>query len=162
MAAVSTIAIAGLAISAVGTLAQMDAARDQKKAGERAAQAQREQAALENRRADIQNARQLRASIRQARIARAAMLNVGASVGTMGSSGVLGGTASIRAQQDANTGFFGQMEGINDAVTGTQVRQADAAVAAGQAQGQAAVGGALGNVGGSIFSAAGGFKTIFS
>lgn len=162
MPAVSTLAIIGLAVSAVGTFVQMDAAKDAQDAQEQQAAAQREQAMLENRRADISNARQLRNAIRQARIARATILNTGANVGTMSSSGVLGGTASIDSQRNSNVGFFGAMDQLNDKVTNTQMAQADAQVQMGEAQGQAAVGGALGTIGGGIFSGAGGFKTIFS
>ena len=165
MPAASTLAIVGLAVGAVGTLAQIDAAQDAKKAQGRMAQAQRDQAAVEARKADVMNVRTLRNAVRQARVARAAVINMGANAGTLGSSGVLGGTASIIAQRNANLGFFGQMDQLNDQVTETQVRQADASADLGGAQAQSAIGGALGVVGGTIFnstsSTKNGWKTIF-
>ncbi len=157
-----TVAVIGAAAAVGGAIVQADAAHDAKKANERAAQAQREQAQIENKRADITNARSLRNAVRQARIARATILNVGANAGTSASSGVLGGTASIDAQRNSNIGFFGEVDQLNDQSTASKQEQANATVDLGEAQAQGAIGGAFTSLGGSIFSGAGGFKTIFT
>jgi hypothetical protein len=165
MPAVSTLAIVGLGLTAVSTVAQLDAAHDAKKAAGQQAQAQREQAALQGRMADVQNMRSLRASVRQARIARAAIVNVGANAGTSNSSGVLGGTASIDAQRNSNVGYFGTMQDLNEQIVGTQQRQAQAVSDAGEAAGNSAAWGAMGALGGTIFNSTSksgnGWATIF-
>lgn len=157
-----TIAIVGLGLSAAGTVMQMEARSDAKDAARRRADAQAQQAALEQKRADIANARQLRTAIRQARIARASLVNQGANAGTSFSSGVVGGAGSVVSQSNANVGFFNQMGEVNAGITDTQRAQAAAMADYGAAQGDAAIGGALGNLGGTIFQSAGGFKTIFN
>lgn len=162
MPAVTTLAMVGLAVSAVGAAVQYSAGQDAKKASGRQAQAQREQAALEQQRADINNARQLRASLRQARIARGTVVNAGAIAGTSQSSGVIGGASSLVSQSGANVDYYNQMGDLNTGVMNTQVEQANAQQDMGEAQGTAALGGALGGLGSSIFSGAGGYKTIFS
>ena len=141
---------------------QHEAAEDAADAQHAASQQQAERARLEQRRADIQNARTVRAAIRQARVARAAIINTGANSGTSGSSGVLGGAGSVQAQLGSNLGYFGAMGELNTGVFQTQVGEAEALSSATQSQASAAGWGALGQLGGSIFAGAGGFKTIFS
>jgi hypothetical protein len=162
MAAFSTIVTAvGVGVSVVGKVNERKAQKEQTQAIERQAVEVRRQAELEQRRADIQNARQIRMAMRQARIARASVVNTGANAGTLGSSGVLGGVASIGSQFEANRSFMGQMGQISDATTESQAR---AGVAVGEqavAGAEGAAWGALGQLGGTIFEAGGGFKTIF-
>ena len=156
-----TLGILGLGVSVFSAVNQYESQSEARDAQQQQIAAQRDQAALENRRADIINARQLRNSLRQARIARAAVINAGATSGTLTSSGVVGGAGSISSQYSGNAGYFGQQQQINDSVLATQSRQADAAAAAGAAQGDSAMYGVLGALGGTIFSNANGFKTIF-
>lgn len=198
MAAITTVlAGIGLAGSALSAYQQMEAREDAAEAASRnfalnqqaaeeqatisrdiAAQ-QRARAVLEQRRADVSNVRSLRAAVRQARIARAAVVNTGANAGTSGSSGVLGGTGSIGAQLASNLGFFGQIENINSKVLATQEAESLGTVALGdvsrrvavgegqyradvaRADADAALGGSVKALGGTVFDAAGGFKTIF-
>lgn len=105
--------------------------------------------------------RSLRSNLRQARIQSAVVANMGANAGTSGSSGVIGGQGSIQSQSASNVGFFNQTQELNGDIYETQVDQANAAQAYGKAQGSSAMWGAIGNLGGSMFSAGGGFKTIF-
>jgi hypothetical protein len=161
MPAVTTIAMVGLAVAATGAYMQYEAGQDAKAANNRMADAQRQQAQLAQRQADINNARQVRTAVRQARIAQAALVNQGATHGTMTSSGVQGGVASVIAQNSSNMDYYASMREINGGVTATQVEQAGAQADLGAAQATAATGGALGSLGGSIFNGAGGFKTIF-
>lgn len=171
----TVLAVAGFAASAFSAIQQMDAAEDaaqaQREQGEamnRQAAAQREQFELNKRQSDIENARSVRTAVRQARIARAAIINSGANAGALQSSGVEGGAGSIGSQLGGNLTYFGQMGTLNNQVIDTQIRQGAAASDAGAAQGRAAVAqqesaswGALGSLGGTVFSGAGGFKTIF-
>lgn len=143
----------------------MDASRDAAKAQRQQAAAQRQQAELQRRAADVQNARQIRNAIKQARIARAAVINTGASAGTMGSSGVLGGAGSVQSLLASNIGYFNQLDDLNSGILDTQVAQANAIEAQGQAYATSATWGALGQLGGTIFNATdesgNGWKTIF-
>lgn len=155
------VAIAGLALSAVGMVQQQSAAKKQAANQQAQAEEMRQQAQLEDKRAEIQNTRALRTAVRQSRIARAIVTNIGANVGTSGSSGVQGGVASIGAQTAANQGYFSAMQGINTGVTASQQVQGGLYAQAGDIQGDAAIGGAFTGLGSTIFSSAGGFKTIF-
>lgn len=161
---------------ASGMARMANAAAEQALAAQRNAEAQRDQAVLEQKRADISNLRTVRTQLRQSRIAKATILNSGANAGTSGSSGVMGGVGSVQSQSNANLGYFNEVGGINEGVLATQMRQADAAVdmgraqgaigvaqgQVGQAQGEAAQWGAIGGLGMSVFGGAGGFGTIFS
>ncbi len=157
-----TIGYVGLGLAATGSVMQYTAQQGQKRASRQQADEARAQAALEQRKADILNTRQLRTALRQSRIARAQVENTGANAGTSSSSGVLGGVGSIDTQTNANVGFFGQMENLNSQITTSQQRSAGAAADYGGAAGDAAIGGALAGLGNSVFGAAGGYKTIFS
>lgn len=147
MAAASAIAIIGLAVSAAGAYMQHEAAQD-------AADAQRSQADAEQRRADIQHARQVRAAVRQARVARGSIINQGALGNTSQSTGVLGGVASVGSQLNSNLSY------LNESAANAK-DYAAASARIGEAQADAATAGAIGSLGGTIFSGAGGFKTIF-
>lgn len=155
------LAIVGLGISAAGTVGQQQAAQEQKAAINRQTAAQKEQAALSQRQADIANARQLRAQIRQRRIAEAAIVNAGANAGTQFSSGVQGGLASLGSQTNSNISYINETADINRQITGTQVDQANAISDAANAQADSATYGAIGQLGGGLFNAGGGYKTIF-
>jgi len=162
MAAVSTIVAGiGLGLSAVSALEQRSAGKAAESNARAMAQSQREQAEQERRRADIQNTRSLRQSIRQSRVARATILNTGANVGTSGSSGVQGGAASVGSQSSANMGYFSALQDVNSNVTTIQGNQANLFAESGSIQADAAMAGAIGTLGNTIFSSAGGFKTIF-
>ncbi len=170
-----TLAVASLAATAYGAYQQHEAAGDASDAAAQAAQAQttaagaqRERAALEARRADIANARQLRGAIRQARIVKGTLGNQAANAGTSYSSGAIGGAGSVESQGRSNIGFFNQMDDINDQVLVTQNTESAARTASGVAQGEVSVAeangrqwGAFSNLGGTVFTGAGGFKTIF-
>ena len=154
-------AAAGLAVAAYGAYTQYEAAGDAAHAAGQASAAQQRQAQLEQRRADIQNARQLRSAVRQARIARASVLNQGANAGTSFSSGVLGGVDSVTAQERSNVGFFNQMTELQGDVTQAKIAEGTAMAGVSEAQADGNRAAAIGSLGGTIFSAAGGYKTIF-
>lgn len=162
MAAVSTIAIVGLGVAATSAVMQYDAGKKAAAAGRRQAEEMQAQGRIAQRQADLQNARQIRSAVRQARIARASMVNTAANAGTISSSGVLGGTGSLDSQLQSNLSFFGQMRELNEDANESKVRAGQAAGDAAVAQAESAQWGAIGSLGGTIFSGAGGFKTIFN
>ena len=156
-----TLAYIGAATTAVGAVQQYQAGQKQKEAMGRQAAAQQEQFRISQQQAEIQNVRAVRQQLRQRYAAAAALTSRGAMTGTLGSSGVAGGLASLGAQQAANLGY------MSDIAT-TQTAMGQQAAIIGQAQadygsaaGQAAQGAAFANLGGTIFQQAGGFKTVF-
>lgn len=161
MPVATTIALVGLAITAAGTYSQIQAQKKQQALGEQQARAQQRQADLEKKRADIQNARTLRSSLRQSRIAQGSLVNAGANTGAGLSSGVQGGLASIGAQTGVNEGQFVQQGAVNEAQLQTSTEISSLNAAMGKAQGQAAIGGSVAGAGQQIFSGGGGFKTLF-
>jgi hypothetical protein len=152
----------GLGSSLGAAQQQNDASQQQVAAAQEAAAAQRRQAELQQKQADIANARALRSAVRQARIASASIVNSGANFGTQFSSGVVGGVQSVEGQNRTNISFFNQSNDINAGITQNQIDVANSNVKTAQAQASSAEAGALGKLGGTIFDAAGGFKTLFS
>ena len=141
MPAATSIAIAGLALAAVGTGVQFVAGRKQAKAGRKAAKEHQKLAALEASRAR-------RRTIREARIARGAALNVAGQVGAGQSSGLRGGLSSLASQAGANLGFSTGTEAIGRNITKFGL-QASKAASLG------AIGGGIASLGGALFSNAG-------
>jgi hypothetical protein len=139
--AATTLAIAGLALSAVGTagsfVQQGKQAKQQKKA-RNAQQAQQKETA---RRSRVQ-------ALREAQINRSRSVNATAATGGGFSSGIAGGVASQGSQTGQALGFSTQMSGLSDVISVANQKAADAA--------QLGAGfGAVANLGGSIFSNAG-------
>lgn len=143
MAAATTIAIVGLGLAAAGTgysiYQQQQAAGQQKKARRE----QQRQQQLQFRRSQIQAAR-------QAQIAAGRQRAAAASFGALDTSSVLGGRSAIGSQFGAEAGFATQMSGLSRNISMFQQKAANALTRAGTGQ-------AIGDLGGSIFSAAGGF-----
>jgi type II secretory pathway pseudopilin PulG len=137
LGAMSTAAKVGLAIGAVGTAAQIQGQR-------KAARAQEQSFRAEQRRAEVQNIRSVRQQIRQARLAQSQMTNVAAQTGGMGSSGLLGGTSSVGSQLADNLGYMSNIAAENTAISNAQISSA-------RATSNAAVFGAIGQLGGTIF-----------
>lgn len=119
MAAVSTIvAVAGLAVSAVGTFMQQSAAKRARKQqaaqAAAAAAAQRRAEEAQQRAADLQAARRRRQSLREARIQRARAVQGGISQGIgIGSSIVQGAEGSARTQLAGTISFLDQTRALN-------------------------------------------------
>jgi hypothetical protein len=142
----ATIAYIAAGTAAVGTVAS---AQQQRKAGKAAER----QYAAESRKAEIQNIRSVRQQIREARLAQASMLNVGAQTGGMGSSGLAGGVSSVGTQLAGNLNYMQQIAEQNTAI-------GSAAVAGAQATSNAAIYGSIGKIGGTIFSNMDGYETL--
>ena len=114
-------------------------------------QAQEEQYAAESRKAEVQNIRNVRQQIREARMAQASMTNVAAQTGGMGSSALAGGTSSVGAQLAGNLSYMSDIADQNTAIT-------NAAISATQWQTTATIFGAIGSVAGTYGKATGKLK----
>lgn len=140
--------VALLALATVGATAA--SIQQTRQAGKQA----KRQFEAEQRKAEIENVRNVRQQVRQARLAQAAMLNTAAVGNTMGSSGVLGGMSSIGSQLQGNLGFMSDIATENTAIS-------SAAISAAGASSRAQVFGQIGQLAGTIFSDMGGFNKMF-
>ena len=102
------------AIGAVGSIYSSNQARKQNKQAMRA----------EQRRAEVQNVREVRSQVRSARLAQAAINNAGAISNTLGSSGVEGGIASIGSQLQGNLGYMSDIARENTTIFGSSLKAA--------------------------------------
>ena len=85
--------------------------------GRQAAQAQKKQAALQKRQADLRNQRQRRQAVRAARIRRAEVVAGGEAAGVdQTSSAVAGGAGSVTSQLGANLSFLDQSQNIQQSI----------------------------------------------
>jgi hypothetical protein len=139
--------LAGLAITAAATAYSIKQQSTAAKAQKEAAQQQNNLASLENRKARIK-------AVREARIKRAAMVAEGQAQGAQYSSGLAGGTSSLGAQLGANIGLANQREGFSQNIANLQNKAITA-------QNRAGIAGAVGKLGGSIFSDLGGWDNLF-
>lgn len=126
-----------LGILAVGTALSIKSSRDQQKAAEKQIRAERQKA-------EIQNIQKTRQAIRAARLAQGAMVNQAALAGGMGSSGLAGGTGSIGSQVSGQLNYMQQIAEQNTNIFSAQVQGA-------KAQSNAAIWGAVGDLGGTIW-----------
>ena len=94
------------AVTVVGTAASIYSSQKQ-------ASAQKKQIEAQRRMADIENARQRREAVRQARIARASVISQGEAQGVSGSTGIAGGVAGVQQQMGYNLSFLDQMQDAN-------------------------------------------------
>lgn len=141
------IPIIALAISAAGTVASI---RQQGKAADAAEKARKRQNAL----SELQNRRAIVQRVREARVKRAAILARGEAAGASDSTGVQGGTASLQGSLGSSLGFQGQVVSAQKGIASAQGQ----AVEAGN---RANTYGAVAELGGTIFSGAGGFEKLF-
>jgi len=95
-----------VAVTVIGTVASIYSSQQQ-------ASAQKKQIEAQRRMADIENARQRREAVRQARIARASVISQGEAQGVSGSTGIAGGVAGIQQQMGYNLSFLDQMQDAN-------------------------------------------------
>lgn len=132
------------------------------------AEEQKKQAELARRRQQLIDARNMRASLRQSRLAQGAMANAAANQGAMGGSGFLGGYGSLGTQTASNVAFAGQQTAIGNQLYNSQSTIAGLQGELGASQGrqaaygaQASMWGTIGNYAGQTFKDAGGFNTVF-
>lgn len=141
-------AYAALAVTTVSTVKQVQSQQEAAKEGKKA---RREQEAMNAARA----AQERRQQIREERIRRARILQASENTGVTESSGQLGAEGGLATQLSGNVGFNrGQIRSAG-LISDFQQNAQDAADTAN-------LWGQVGQLSGSIFSATGGFNTIFS
>lgn len=152
-------AVAGLAVGST-----VENIKETKIAGQAAAETARQtQVAAEKeyvaqqKKAEVQNVRTVRQQIREQRMAQAAMVNVAAQTGGVGSSALAGGIGSVGSQAASNLSYMSEVAEANTAIGGAQLEGARAGAAGAAkiaiAQSNAAVWGSVGQLSGTIFSA---------
>jgi hypothetical protein len=155
-----TIGIAGLALGAVSTIQQMEAASDAKSARNQAAEEQRKAQAEQKAMNAQQQAAARRQAIREERVKRARIMQASENTGTSFSSSEAGATGGLSTQLGGNLGFsLGQ---YNSAARMSDYGQSAANFlsSADNKMTQANMWGGVGSLGMSIFSQAGGFKAF--
>lgn len=110
---------------------------------EKAASASAEQARAERRRAEIQNVRNVRQSIREARLAQASLESQGALSGALMGTGVAGGMASVSSQLGGNLNYISAIAEENTNIF-------NASIAGARAQANATIFGQVGQLAGSM------------
>jgi hypothetical protein len=138
------------AVTATATVAGV---LEQKEANYQQRVAAGKQFEAQQKKADVQNVRDVRQQIRASRIATGQMQNVGAQVGATGGSALAGGVSSIGSQTVSNINYMAQIAQQNTAINAAQLEGASVTS-------NAAVWGAVGSLSGTIFSDMGGFKTL--
>ena len=146
MSGLITAAVVTAGATVAGVMAQKEAGYQQRVAASKQFEAQ-------EKKADIQNVREVRQQIRASRIAAGQMQNVGAQVGATGSSALAGGVSSIGSQTVSNINYMAQIAQQNTAINTAQLQGA-------MVTSDAAVWGAVGNLAGTIFTDLGGFKQM--
>jgi hypothetical protein len=106
--------VAVAAVAAVGSIYSQNQSRKATKEAMRA----------EQRRAEVQNIREVRSQVRSARLAQAAINNAGAISNTLGSSGVEGGIASLGSQLQGNLGYMSDIARENTTIFGSSLKAA--------------------------------------
>ena len=157
MSAVFTAVVVGATTYAYGTYKSIEENKKGRQATERAQQESQKQYAAESRKAEIQNLRSVRQQIRQARVARSSMLNVGAQTGGMGGSALVGGMSSIGSQLGSNLGYMSEIAAANTAIGTAALNYSTAMGQASIASSKASEYGAIAGLGSTIFNAVGGF-----
>lgn len=162
MAAFSTIAaVVGAVVGVAGAVqaseAQADARKEAKKSAAAQQKASYEQKALQSQQA----AQERRQQIREERVKRAKVLQASENTGVGVSSGALGSVGGLSTQLSTNLGFNqGQIAGANR-ISGYNQQASDFMSASQNKINEANTWGAVQGLGTSIFSAAGGFNTLF-
>lgn len=145
---VETIALAALAVTGASTVYSMN---EQRKAG-KAQQEGQDIATAQQKSVDLANKRQ---QLREERIRRAQIEQASANQGVGGSSGEAGAISALGAQVGANVASINQGQMAADGISGAMSKAAGATQRAQVAQGVA-------SLSGTVFSASGGFGSIFS
>ena len=129
-------AIVAAVSAAVGTTASIYSS-------EKAASAASKQARAEQRKAEIQNVRNVRQSIREARLAQASLESQGALSGALMGTGVAGGMASVSSQLGGNLNYIAAIAEENTNIF-------NASIAGARAQANATIFGQVGQLAGSM------------
>lgn len=160
--AATVIAAVAVGVSAVGTVMQMEAAKDAKKAQSQAAEEQSKANAEQKAQNAAQAAAARRQAIREERVKRARVMQAATNTGVSQSSGEMGATGSLSTQLGANLGFNLGANASADRISNYNQNAADLIGSAQNKMADAQMWGSIGSLGTSVFSAAGGFKSVSS
>jgi len=159
MAIISALAIAGAGLMGYSAYASYKAGQDQKDALNQQAAANR-QIQSEQRAINAQKQNdELRQQFREERIRRAMLLQQSETTGTSGSSGESGGIFGMGTQLASNVGSNLGMAAAGNRISGYAQQAADFGLAAQNAAINAQKWNSLFQMGATIFSASGGFKS---
>lgn len=139
--------VVGLGTSAYGLVKGQAQAKKSERAQARALAAQQNAD-------ELKQARERRQQIREARIRMGTAAQNAANQGVSASSGAIGGQGSIATQLSSNLGFLDQVGNLNKVTTSNNYL-------ANKYKAKADTYGNIANLGMTIFSAGGGFNTIF-
>lgn len=156
-----TAAVVGAVVGGASFIQGQEARKDQADANRQMSVAREREFEAQRQRAEVQNVRSVRQQIRQQRAAAAAIMGRGATTGTLGSSGVAGGVGSTQSQLSSNLSYMSDIADTQTASAAASSAAGQAQYAMGEASGKLAEAQAWGNLSGTIFSASGGFGTIF-
>lgn len=151
-----------LAVSAVGTVGGIISASKASAAQEKAYEAQKRQAAVENARAANANYAQQLQNIRRGRIARATALASGISAGAEEGSAVQGAVGSVGSQTAYNVSTLATDIGLAQQSAAYGSQAAGYLSQANQYSAQSNIFSSVGGLGKDIFGASGGFKNFGS
>lgn len=154
------LAAASLATGAISAQRQAEAQKEAKKDAKRAEAEQRKAQAEQRASNAAQSAAERRAQIREERVRRAKVIQASENTGVSGSSGEAGATANLATTLGSNIGR--NIGALQTAENISQANQnaADFLGSAQSHQADASMWGTVGQLGQSIFSAAGGFNTL--
>ena len=155
MAALTTIALVGLAVGAVGTIASMSQQRKAAKAAEQSTGWQEQNQAEESSSNARQAAIARRQAVREERVKRAQIIPASETAGTGGSSGELGATGGMQGQLGANMGSSQGMIMQGQRISFNSQASANWAAKAGTYQNRAGAYQQLGNFGFGVMQQAG-------
>lgn len=160
MAALSTIAMVGLAVAAVGTVGSLYMQSEANSAAKDAANEQRKAQGVQVAQNAAAAAAERRKAAREERIKRATILQSAQNTGTASSSGEGGALSGMSTQFGANVGFNESMIGLGKMQSQYTQNAADFTSKANQFNSYGNMFGQGAQLGSSLFSSVGGWKAI--
>lgn len=159
---IETIALVGLAVAGTGMVMQYQQQKKAQRVQERAANEQRKANAVQSAQQAQQASEERRRQIREERMRRATIMQQSQNSGTAGGSGEMGAIGGMATQLGSNLGANGSALLAGQQITGYTQQAANFNQAAQTAQGRGQMWGQVAGMGGSMFSQAGGWTTLFS
>ena len=160
MAAVSTIAAIGLAVSVAGVVATNVQARKSFRLQQQAADEQQKANAQQSAQQAQQAAQERRQQIREERVRRAQIMNQAELTGTGGSSGEIGAMGGMATQLGSNMGINQASQIRGQTISGFLQAGANFQTQAQRAQNVGQMWGQIGGLGSQAFQSVGGWKAF--
>lgn len=157
---IGTLALIGLATSAVGTVASLHSQSQANKASRNAAEEQRKAGAWNAAQNSAQAAAERRQQVREERVKRAQILNSAANTGTSASSGEAGAVGGMATQLGSNIGFNQSMINSGQMIGSFNQSAADFDTQADRGRQRSSQFGQLSSLGTSMFSSVGGWSGL--